>query len=175
MTISDKIALTEEYSLITQGSVSVTAIAFLQAAVLRMIPYAMPSFVLIALDLIYGIAAAKSRGERVRLSTAIRRTTTKVFTYICWIVLASTLALAFEARWIEWVVLGAVYLNELSSVVSNYYETKGLRIKWRTLLNHIIHIFGKKHDLDVDGVDTNEFTEPIQRPRDAKGRFVKRS
>lgn len=175
MTISDKIALTEESSLITEGSVSVTAIAFLQAAVLRMIPYAMPSLVLIALDLIYGIAAARSRGERVRLSTAIRRTTTKVFTYICWIVLASTLALAFETRWVEWVVLGAVYLNEIASVVGNYYESKGIRLKWGNILNSIIHIFGKKHDLDVDGVDTNEFTEPIARPRDSKGRFVKKS
>lgn len=175
MTISDKIAVTEESALIMQGSVSATIVAFLQSAVLRMIPYALPSLVLIALDLIYGVKASKYRGERVRMSTAIRRTTTKVFTYLCWMILASTVALSFGMKWLEWVILGAVYLNEIASVVGNYYETKGLKIMWRSILNSIIHVFGNKHNLDVGGIDTNEFTEPIKQPRDAKGRFVKRS
>lgn len=167
--------MAEESSLILQGSISATAIAFLQAAVLRMIPYAAPSLVIIALDLIYGVKAAKYRGETVRLSTALRRTTTKVFTYVCWLILASTIALAFDKLWLEWVILGAVYLNELASVVGNYFETKGLRVSWRAVANATVGIFGQKHGIDTSDIDTGSFVEPIGRPRDARGRFVKRS
>ena len=66
-------------------------------------------------------------------------------------------------------------LNELSSVIGNYYETKGLKLKWRNIWNFIIGLFGKKTNIDTSGVDVGDFVEPIQRPRDAKGRFVKKS
>ena len=166
--------MTEESSIILQGSISATAVAFLQAAVLRMIPYAAPSLVIIALDLIYGVKAAKYRGEKVRLSTALRRTTTKVFTYVCWLILASTIALAFDKLWLEWIILGAVYVNELTSVVGNYYETKGLRVSWRGFFNVIIGIFGQKTNTDTSGIDVGNIIEPIEseKPRDSKGRFV---
>ena len=175
MILSDKILITDESSLIMQGSVSATVVAFLQSAVLRMIPYALPSLVLIALDLIYGVKAAKYRGERVRMSTALRRTTTKIFTYLCWMILASTVALSFQVMWLEWIILGAVYINELASVVGNYYETKGLKVKWANVINVFIKWFGKKHDVDTDGIDINDMTEPIKQPRDSKGRFVKKN
>jgi len=165
--------MTKESSIILQGSVSATAIAFLQAAVLRMIPYAIPSVVLIFLDLVYGVKAAIHRGEKVRLSTAVSRTITKAFTYICWIVLASTIALSFQVVWLEWVILGAVYANELVSVVGNYFETKGLRVSWKGFFNAIISIFGQKTNTDTSGIDVGNIIEPIDdKPRDSKGRFV---
>ena len=84
--------MTEEGSLAMQGGVSAAAVAFLQEAVLRMIPYSVPALVLIILDLIYGIRAAKIRekaaraakqpSERIRLSTAVRRSITKIFSYL---------------------------------------------------------------------------------------------
>lgn len=159
--------MTEESAFITQGSVSAAAIAFLQAAVLRMIPYAVPALVLITLDLIYGCKAAAARKERVRFSTALRRTLTKTFCYLCWIILASTLALSFEKDWLEWVVLGFVYLNEFSSIVGNFYEAKGMKVNWKNFLNTVIGIFGQKTNTDTSGVDVGSFVEPIEKKKRA--------
>jgi len=121
-------SVADETSLIVQGTVSTAMVAFLQQAVLRMVPYAVPTIVLIALDLLYGCRAAKFRGEKIRLSTAIRRTTTKFFGYVCWLILATTLAIAFDKVWLEWGTLGLVYANELLSVIGNYLETKGVTL-----------------------------------------------
>jgi len=83
---------------------------------------------MVTLDLIYGVRAARFRNERVRFSTGIKKTATKFFSYICWIVVASTMAIAFQKEWIEWAVLGLVFVNEFSSIVGNYLETKGVTV-----------------------------------------------
>ena len=121
------LAATEDSALIVEGGVSAALVTLLQTAVLRMIPYAVPGLFLVLLDLVYGIRAAKQREEKVRVSTAIRRTTTKVVTYVCWLILATTIAIAFEKDWLEWGMLGLVYANEFLSIVGNYLETKGLK------------------------------------------------
>lgn len=172
--------MTEESSLVLEGGVAATTIAFLQTAVLRMIPYALPSVVLIALDLAYGIKAAKFRGEKVRLSTAMRRTITKTFGYVCWLVLASTMAIAFSQQWLEWAILGLVYANEFASIVGNHLETKGLEISWKNVNKALFHFGAQKAGLDDGGIDPNGFVRPIQKPkykplRNAKGQFVKKN
>lgn len=171
MTTTDNSTVTA----VVSSGIATTAVVFFRQAVIDMIPWLIVAIPLILLDLNFGIKAAKSRGERIRFSTAFRRTFGKAVEYAAWVCFAATATLAFGYKWIEIVVLGAVMLNEVASVVGNYFESKGLKLKWGNILNTIIHIFGKKHDLDVDGVDTNEFTEPIARPRDSKGRFVKKS
>ena len=160
----------EEGALILQGGISATMVVFLQTAVLRMIPFAVPAVFLIALDLLYGIRAARHRGERVRVSTAMRRSTTKVFSYLCWIILASTLALSFHRDWLEWVVLGLVYANEMASIMGNYLETKGVNFSfvgfWRWLLRFVVGKAGG----NMEQSDAEDIIKP---KRDAKGRFTK--
>lgn len=169
--------MSEEHAFVMQGGVSTVAIAFLQQAVLRMIPYAVPSVVLIALDLVYGIKAAKFRKERVSLSTALRRTVTKTFGYVCWLILASTMALAFNQQWLEWTILGLVYTNEFVSIIGNHLETKGLELNWKNINRALFKFGGQKAGLDTDGIDPNGFVKPIESPksprqRDEKGRYV---
>ena len=163
----------EESAFIVEGSVSSVAIAFLQAAVLRMIPYAIPAVVLIALDLLYGIKAARFRGERARFSTAIRRTLTKSFGYICWIILASTLALAFNQEWLEWFVLGLVYANEFASIIGNYLETKGIVFSIVDAYRWFIKWVSGKAGAEMSDEEAAEIIKP-KPERDAKGRFVKK-
>lgn len=142
--------MNEESAFILEGSVSATIVAFLQMAVLRMIPYAVPGVVLIILDLLYGLRAAKKRGEKTRFSTAIRRTTTKIFSYVCWIILASTLALSFGVAWLEWFVLGLVYANEMASIVGNYFETKGLELSFVDLYRWIFRKGAEKVGMTIE-------------------------
>lgn len=160
----------EEQSFILQGSMSSVLVAFFQSAVLRMIPYSVAAVPLIILDLIYGIRAAKYRGERARLTTAVRRSMTKTFSYVCWLILATALALSFELKWIEWAVLGAVYLNELASIVGNYLETKGVKFSYAGFVRLLFKNGAEKVGVEV----TDEEAKEIIRPRDNRGRFVKK-
>ena len=162
--------MSQEQSFILQGGVSSVLVAYFQNVVLRMIPYAVAAVPLIILDLIYGIQAAKYRGERARLSTAVRRSVTKTFSYVCWLILATSLAISFELKWIEWVVLGSVYVNELASIVGNYLETKGIKFSYAGFLRLLF-----KKGADKVGIEiTSEEVKEIIKPRDSHGRFVKK-
>ena len=145
--------MTEDSALVVQGGVSATLVTLLKTAVLRMIPYAVPGLFLVLLDLVYGIRAAKVRGEKVRMSTAIRRTTTKVVTYICWLILATTIAIAFNKDWLEWGMLGLVYANEFLSIIGNYLETKGLSFSIAGVYKWFIRWITGKAGMEADPDD----------------------
>ena len=141
---------------IAQGGAAAVAIAFLQQSVTRMIPYSLPAFALIILDLIYGVRAARSRGERIRFSTGLKKTTTKIFSYICWIILASTMSVSFSKEWIEWGVLGLVFINELASIFGNYLETKGISLSFAALYRFIFRKGAEKAGMGVSKEDAEE-------------------
>ena len=166
----------EDEMVVAVGSgISATAVAFMQSAVLRMIPYAVPALVIIALDLLYGIKAAKHRKERVRFSTACRRTVSKIVSYICWLILASTLALSFGKDWIEWFVLALVYGNEFASIVGNYLETKGIEFSFVNLYRWVLKIIAGKAGEAMDTAEAEEIIKPKRHAvRDPKtGRWTK--
>lgn len=161
------------------GGASATALAFFSDSLTHMIPWLIAAVPLIILDLRFGIRAAKHRGEKIRLSTAFRRTFGKAVEYFCWIVLAATLSLAFQKAWIEWAVLAVVIVNEFASIIGNYLETKGLEVNWKTVNKALFHFGAQKAGLDDDGIDPNGFVRPIQKPkpqpiRNEKGQFVSR-
>ena len=149
------LAMTEESALIVEGTVSAALVTLLQTAVLRMIPYAIPGLMLVVIDLIVGCQTAKSRGEKVRPSTAIRRTITKIFLYLCFLILATTLAIAFEKPFLEWGTLGLVYANEFLSVIGNYLETKGLNFSVAAVYRWVLKLFANKVGNMTDD-DANE-------------------
>jgi len=150
------LALTEESALVVEGSVSAALVALLQTAVLRMIPYAIPGLFLLVLDLIYGIRAAQTRGEKVRMSTAIRRSMTKLFSYICWLILATTIAIAFDKTWLEWGTLALVYGNEGLSIIGNYLESKGLSFSIAAVYRWILKLFAGKVGGEMSDDEANE-------------------
>lgn len=156
---------------VAQGGAAAVAIAFLQQSVTRMIPYSLPALLLITLDLIYGVRAARFRQERVRFSTGLKKTATKIMSYCCWIVLASTLTVAFEKEWIEVAVLGLVYINELTSIIGNYLETKGIHLSFVGIYRLIFKKGAEKVGIEVSDEDAKEIIK--KQPRDSKGRFVK--
>ena len=53
------------------------------------------ALILIIVDLRFGIAASKKRGERIRFSRAGRRTINKMVDYLCWILLAGAIGKTF--------------------------------------------------------------------------------
>ena len=165
--------MTEDSALIVEGGASSALVALLQTAVLRMIPYAVPGILLVVLDLAYGIKAAKARGEQVRVSTAIRRSLTKIFLYICWLILATTIAIAFGKVWLEWGTLALVYGNEALSIIGNYLETKGLQFSFAGAYRWVLRIFAGKIGAEMSDEDAGSIIKPAQ-PRNAKGQFAKK-
>lgn len=162
-------------SAVTSSGIAATAVIFFRDAVINMIPWLIVSVPLILLDLNFGIKAARYRGERVKFSKAFRGTFGKVVEYFAWVCFAATATLAFGIQWVEWIVLGAVFLNELSSIIGNYLETKGLELNMQNFWNAVVKIFGRKTGLDTEDIDTGEIIKPMQ-PRDKKtGRFVSRN
>lgn len=166
-------AAVDESALIVEGSVSAALIALLQTAVLRMIPYAVPGLALVFLDLIYGIRAARKRGEPVRPSTAIRRTLTKVFLYICWIILATTLAISFGKDWLEWGTLGLVYANEGLSIIGNYLETKGVQFSIVGVYRWFIRWITGKAGAEISDDELSDVIKH-KKHRNKKGQFAKK-
>ena len=159
---------TEESALIVEGSVSAALIALLQTAVLRMIPYAVPGLMLVVIDLAYGIKAAKARGEKVRASTAIRRSVTKVFLYIAWLILATTIAIAFDKTRLEWGVLALVYGNEFLSVIGNYLESKGLSFSIAAVYRWLIKFFAGKVGGEMSDDEAGQILKRKPKKQDKK-------
>lgn len=163
---------------IIEGGVALTTMAFLQSTMSNMIPYAIVAIPLIALDLVWGVRAARYRGERVTFSKAFRRTMGKVFDYICWIVIAAGLSVAFNKEWLEWLILGSVIFNEIISIIGNYFETKGIELSIAGVRKFIFKKGAGHVGVEVTDEEANEILKPGHKPapqRDEKGRFIKKS
>lgn len=171
MTLND----TSTMSTVAQGGVAVTAIAFLHTALMRIIPYAIIAVPLLILDLIWGVRAARHRKEQVRFSRAFRRTMAKTFDYVAWLIIAASVGLAFEAKWLELVILGLVMGNELISIIGNYLETKGIEFSWVGFYRWLFKAGAEKVGVTMESAEAEEIIKP-KRERDPKtGRFVKKS
>ena len=170
---------------VVEGGVSAAAVAVLRKTVLAMIPYALPALVLVALDLNFGIQASRHRSaqyhrreDKVTFSKAIRGTTGKVFEFAAWLILASSMSVAFQQDWIQWATLGLVYVNELGSIIGNYLCTKDIEFSLlgflRAVLVFIGRWIGNKLGIVTDDVTFDDVLKPAKgRKRDKSGRFVK--
>jgi hypothetical protein len=136
-------------SALLQGGTSVVLTAFLAEVIADMLPFLVVAVIVILVDLIFGIRAAQHRKEEVRYSRAFRRTVSKMFEYVCWVTLSSSLAVAFHFPALEWIILGAVILNEVVSIASNWCEVHGIRIKGLNLPK----IIGEKVGVDLSDIE----------------------
>ena len=103
----------------------------------NLLPYLLLAIVLIAVDSRFGILASRKRNETIRTSRAIRRAINKLVDYICWITLAGmigqTFGDSFHIPLMSVVVLCIVYGLELTSIFNNYFEYKGIKMKFNGL------------------------------------------
>lgn len=104
--------------------ISAALLLFFQQSFERMLPYLIIAAVVILIDLVFGIRAAKRKGDRIRISRAIRRTIGKAVEYFCWVVLASSLAVATGYTIIETGLMLVVIGVELISIAQNWYFWK---------------------------------------------------
>jgi phosphate starvation-inducible membrane PsiE len=103
----------------------------------NLLPYLLLAIVLIAVYSRFGILASRKRKETIRTSRAIRRAINKLVDYICWITLAGmigqTFGDSFHIPLMSVIVLCIVYGIELTSIFNNYFEYKGIKMKFNGL------------------------------------------
>lgn len=168
---------------VVEGGVVAVTVAVLQKTVLAMIPFALPAIVLILLDLHFGIKASRHRyqkykrpADRVTFSKALRGTMGKFFEFCAWIILASSMTIAFQQEWIQWLTLGLVYVNEIGSVIGNYLCTKDIEFSLLAFLKAVLVFVGRwigsKFGIVTDDVTFDDVLKPARQKRDKNGRFT---
>lgn len=145
---------TSTSTVIAQGGAATIVMTFVNESLVKMLPFMFVAVALIITDLYFGIRAAKHRDEEVRMSKAIRRTVGKSFDYICWIIVSASLSVAFNAPAIEWGILAIVMGNEVISIITNYYSTRGLKISG--LRETLVKWLGGKLDVDTSDIHIEE-------------------
>ena len=99
----------------------------------QMLWFLILAIILILGDLRFGIAAAKKRGERIRPSRAVRRSINKLVDYICWLSIATVVGInfgtVFDVPLLSVIIMAIVCIIELSSIIDNYLEYKGIKQK----------------------------------------------
>lgn len=129
----------------------------------QMLWFLILAIILILGDLRFGIAAAKKRGERIRPSRAVRRSINKLVDYICWLSIATVVGInfgtVFDVPLLSVIIMAIVCLIELSSIIDNYLEYKGIKKKVN-LIKLIAHIFRRPEVEDV--LESTEKTEQNQ-------------
>ena len=117
--------------------------------------------VLVLADLRFGVQAAKFRKEVVRRSRAWRRTLSKLFDYLTWVILAYVIGQAFgkpfDIEIIPFIVLLVVCAAEIESIFVNYFASTGKKVKV-TLFKGILN---KNKDLiDIENKDEETTDHP---------------
>ena len=92
--------LTEQSTMtetVVQNSATAILTSIFYQALADSIIWLVVAAVVIICDLFFGCEAARKRGERVRISRAVRRTVNKMCEYLCWVMLGITISIGFAA------------------------------------------------------------------------------
>lgn len=138
-------------SMVAGAGLSATLLLFFENSLAKMLPYLFISCIVILLDLWFGVQAAKTRGEEIRWSRAIRRTVGKMFEYAAWAVLASSLAVATGYEIIQTGLMLIVIGIECISIFQNWLTTKKGKKVTVDLPKVVENVISDKLGADVRG------------------------
>ena len=134
------------------GSFSTVAVGFIQESIVHMIPWLMVTMAVILCDLAFGIRCSLLMGEKVRFSSAARRTMGKMVTYFAFVVMVCMISVATDAdNKIDIYACLLVCFVEGCSIFNNLLKPKGYNLDFAKAVG----IFGKKV-LKVDKEDLED-------------------
>ena len=132
----------------------------------QMLWFLILAIILILGDLRFGIAAARKRGEKIRPSRAVRRSLNKLVDYICWLSIATLVGINFGSVFglplLSVIIMAVVCIIELSSIIDNYLEYKGIKQKVN-IIKLIASIFRRP--------DFEDVLEPTDKPKEEHHTF----
>lgn len=135
----------------TEGMYSVILAGFLQESIGHIIPWLIVAFAVILCDLVVGIRKCLLMGEKVRFSSACRRTLGKCVSYFMFVIMVAVIDVAAHGggEIDKWACL-IVCLIEFSSIMSNILKPKGYDFNLTKL---VAVIFGKKFDVKKEDIE----------------------
>ena len=158
---------------IVGSGVASTLLLFFGETATVMLPFFCVALLVIIVDLIFGIRAAKTRGEAIRISRALRRTLGKSIEYLCWCVLAASLAVATGIKMLASAMVLVVIGIELISIAQNWYFAKYGKKVQVDVLKVGAAVVESKTGVDVRGaVKLVEPEKKTGQPRGKNGQFV---
>lgn len=149
-------------NMMTQGTATAVMSSYFHDAYIAMLPFFAVAIPLIILDLKYGRQKAKLSGEDVTFNKSIRMTIDKTFSYICWIMLSTTLSLTFEQPFVKYVIMLVIYGLEGWSVFGKHLFIRfGIKVSDIQMLR----ILGKMLWQKITGIE-EDFNEVFKETRE---------
>ena len=138
------------------GGFAAIASAFIQESLSHMIPWLIVSCAVILCDLAFGIRKSILMNEKIRFSSAARRTMGKMVTYFSFVCMVCMINVAAGNDYgiDKWSCLLVCFI-EFCSIVSNILKPKGYTLNFKALASSVI---GK-----LSRIDKKEIEEIIER------------
>lgn len=134
------------------GSFTTVAMAFIQESIIHMIPWLIVTCAMILCDLAFGIRCSLILGEKVRFSSATRRTMGKMVTYFAFVAMVCFISVATDMdNKIDIYSCLLVCFIEGCSIISNIIKPKGYILD----LDNLLVLIGRKM-LKVDKSDLED-------------------
>ena len=142
--------------LAASGVVIPTAFAFLQEALLVMVPWVITMFFVILADLAAGLWKSYKLGIEIRFSRGLRETMGKMLVYFAFtcMIACINVALAGEFQFAKWAA-GIVIAIEFGSIVANLLKPHGINIS----LSAVIKALLQKSPLPITCEEANEIVK----------------
>ena len=139
--------------LATSGVVIPTAFAFLQEALIVMVPWAITMLSVVIADLAAGLWKSYKLGIEIRFSRGLRETMGKILVYFAFVCMVAcvNVALAGEFQFAKWAA-GVIVAIEFGSIIANILKPHGINISLSAILKALL----QKSPLPISCEGANE-------------------
>lgn len=125
--------------LFASGLIIPTAFAFLQEALVIMVPWIITMFFVVLADLAAGVWKSYKLGIELRFSRGLRETMGKLLVYFAFVCMIACINVAYkgEFQFAKWAA-GLVIAIELGSIVGNLLKPHGINISLSAIIKAIL-------------------------------------
>jgi hypothetical protein len=162
-------------SLVSQGA-AITVVSTMSGQVtnllLQMLPFCYVAIPLITLDLYYGRKKAQYRYEHklsnipCTIQRSIKMTLQKIFNYISWILLSTSISMAFGIPSLVFIIMAVIYGLEVLSLINKYGESKGIDIDEAAMLKLVFKFIWSR----ITGNFDETFNDVVRKHGDKKSK-----
>lgn len=125
--------------LFASGIIVPTAFAFLQEALVVMVPWIITMFFVILADLAAGVWKSYKLGIELRFSRGLRETMGKLLVYFAFVCMVACINVAYkgEFQFAKWAA-GIVIAIEFGSIIGNLLKPHGINISLSAIIKAIL-------------------------------------
>ena len=125
--------------MLASGIIVPTAFAFLQEALIVMVPWIITMFFVILADLAAGVWKSYKLGIELRFSRGLRETMGKLLVYFAFVCMVACINVAYkgEFQFAKWAA-GIVITIEFGSIIGNILKPHGINISLSAIIKAIL-------------------------------------